>query len=175
MGVSTHITLPAQVRVRDVASVIGGCVGLKKVWHNLSGRHRSADVAGIEVQSTSVYSMVRIVWQNGEGNPHLKSGNLYYHFETGDERSGRLLSCSSWAPWIALGRRLVDFFGGSIDYNDCDSTDIDYQQRWKVCLCLADDNEEWDDLQERIMKIKPITGVEILEANKVASYPLESR
>ncbi|KKN89755.1 hypothetical protein LCGC14_0236010 [marine sediment metagenome] len=175
MGVSTHITLPAQVRVGDVAKVIGACVGLKKKWHDLGRGHKSVDVVGIKVLNTSVHSMVRIVWQNGKGNSHLKSGDLYYHFETGDERSGRLLSCSSWAPWIALGRRLVDFFGGSIDYNDCDSTDIDYQQRWKICLCLADDDEEWDDLQERIMKVKPITEAEILAADRDASYPLESR
>lgn len=168
MGVDTIIVLPAQVRVDNVAEVIGACIGLEREWMDLDNGARSARVLGIKVSScANVPTMAMIEWCGG--NEVWPTGSIGYHFEGGGERGGRLLRPRSYPDAITLGHRLVDFFGGIIKYQDYDGK-IDYQQDWKIELCQASDGREWDDLQERIMAIRPITKEEVEQYSAEAAY-----
>jgi hypothetical protein len=55
-------------------------------------------------------------------------------------------------------RALADFFGGVLDYADCDENEADY-----VVADRTDDEnhpehgEPWDRLQRRIAEVRPLT------------------
>jgi len=96
-----------------------------------------------------------------------------YHFEP-DNGAGRLLLPRSTPFWIALGVRLVDFFGGTVDYSDCDSVDVDYQVAAKSALDNGPtDGEAWNVMQQRIIDLKPLSRQEIEAAAAFASYPTD--
>ena len=78
----------------------------------------------------------------------------------------------STASNIALGKRLVDFFGGFVDYNDCDNSDSDYAVAEKTAdECDPQDGQPWDDFQERMFNLKPITKEEIEACRQYSAYP----
>ena len=52
------------------------------------------------------------------------------------------MSPPSTAFWIAIGKGLVDFFGGKLDYNDCDEKDVDYRKPARKDI-HAEDGDEW--------------------------------
>jgi hypothetical protein len=112
----------------------------------------------------------------GITNPDMIDGEEYhhlsYHFET-DCGKGRLLNVRSRAIWLAVGNRLIDFFGGSIDYQDCDEIDVDVKKPWKgVALNCPSDGKEWYAFQQRILDIKPITVKEWRGYDAAAAYKI---
>ncbi len=49
----------------------------------------------------------------------------------------------------------MKFFGGEVDFNDCDSTDIDFA--WPTADSLmANNGEEWEEHQRRMFEVKPL-------------------
>lgn len=153
MGISTHIYLPENVRFDDVAKIVGVAVGLPVEYKKfISGNGGYARVTGM-THKNSEYSA-------GCGELIFNGRWAFYHFEC--ERGGRLLSCGGSDFWAAVGRRLVDFFGGYVDYNDCDSIEIDYSRRPKPrSINAPTDGEAWENFQRRIMKVKRIRKDEL--------------
>lgn len=76
--------------------------------------------------------------------------------------------------WLAVGKRLVEIFGGHIDYVDYDEPDYDYSVRQKTFMG-SDDGPSWQRRQNALIAIKPVTAEEQLAMNAVAAYPLEPR
>ncbi len=146
MGVDCRIILPHNVRVDDVVKVIGIAAGFKpELIHETWGSY--VKVAGVKIENTSVPSMCQI---NFDGR------FVYYHFEA-ENGKGRLLNPKSTDFWIAIGRRLVDFFGGELDYSDCDIDDVDYARKSKGNnLNCPSNGKPWMSFQNRLMEIKPI-------------------
>jgi hypothetical protein len=75
---------------------------------------------------------------------------------------------------MAIMHRLVDFFGGILDYNDCDDIDNNYEveaKSWEDNR--PSDGEAWYRLQNRILDLKPITEEEWRSYDKVAYYKIE--
>jgi hypothetical protein len=53
---------------------------------------------------------------------------------------------------------LVDFFGGEVDFNDCDATDVDYKMRRKSNKKnCPEDGRSWDAFQKRLFALQPLT------------------
>ncbi len=102
--------------------------------------------------------------------PNYGGRHVLYHYEP-SEIDGRLLMPPSTCWWIAVGRRLVDFFGGALDYNDCDDKDINFRRPKKSRKMNApEDGKPWYAFQERMLIVKPITEKEIQAMVKHAAY-----
>lgn len=88
-----------------------------------------------------------------------------YYFEATDPQGKqvRYLHCgSSTAFWVTLGERLVDVFGGTVDYNDCDESEEDYTARAKSRhVGTEQDNDKYYRWKEFLNTIKPITADDI--------------
>lgn len=167
MGIDCKCWLPYYVEIRDVADVIGACMGLEKQKKNLDDEAWYSHVDGVFFESfSSLPSCVNIVWKQ----PNGKCRNVLYHFEPGGGK-GRLIMPRSTTFWIAVCIRLVDFFGGEVDFNDCDYTDVDYAKPHRPLkeVCPVDDLP-WQEFQQRKWDIPPLTQAELDAADKFASY-----
>lgn len=165
MGVNCRITLPPAARVDDVANVIGRLSGAKAIWKELDGSGGwYCKVEQVTVKPSSVPECADIQWTGADGVFQY----VMYHFEW-DEKGNRGLLPTSTAFWVAAACRLVDFFGGQVDYNDSDGQMCDYSRRQQPGI-HANDGEEWDQLQEKIMAVKPLTGADLKAAAAVAAY-----
>lgn len=173
MGVDTRITLPENVRVSDVTRVIGIAAGLKpRRYYFSNGDGWCVDVPGSKVSTTGVPEMVRIELF-GDLIDGKKQHEVFYHYEC--EQGGRLLNPRSTAFWIAVGKRLVDFFGGELIYNDCDNK-VDYSVLAKPRIDNSpSDGHLWYNFQERLEKVVPITKEELKYFDSVAAYKLAER
>lgn len=81
------------------------------------------------------------------------------------ETGGRLMMPPSTNFWVAIGKRLVQFFGGSIDYNDCDDVDVNFRRRNNPRhLNSPTDRDAWYKFQNRLLKLKPLTRNELVTA-----------
>ncbi len=58
---------------------------------------------------------------------------------------------------IRLLKALADFFGGKVDFDDCDDVEFDYvvEDKKDEDNC-PEDGEAWTNLQERFLTIKPL-------------------
>lgn len=169
MGVKCCITLPGRVRVHDVATVVGACLGFRKQKFR-SGSSWWTSVPEVSIKNYGDPGLVeccRIVFPSAHG----ASDWLMYHFEWEDETGcGRGLLPRSTARNIALAHRLVDFFGGSITHQDSNSG-IDYCRPWKPIHKIAPTRgKAWQDFQERLFAVQPITDEETEQYKQYAAY-----
>jgi hypothetical protein len=170
MGIDASISFPPNVQVNDVAAVAArllGCEAARKTLDEESGSTYAA-VTGIEVQSIKdLPECVRILIRefDAEGNKIRSLAGLLYHFEWSGGRRG--IFRSPTPRNIALLRGLADFFGGKVDYNDCDSTKCDYEVPDKSnTMNCPEDGKPWQDLQDRILAVKPISKETLDECKK---------
>lgn len=170
MGVNTCIMLPPDVKLGDVATVVGGCAGVPKTRKALGGSYRDSwyvHMPYMKVESAEhLPACARFEWSKG---CWLKeNGYSLYHFEP-DNSAGRLMLPPSTAWWIATAVRLVDFFGGHVDFSDCDDVDVDHfavphpNRR-------ASDGEPWQELQQRMWDVTPVTREEAIDNEILAAY-----
>lgn len=166
MGVNTKILLPPDVRARDVADVIGILAGLKPTKTMLTGGSYAADVEGASVRPTSIAEMAEIVIK-GKLIDDEPMHHCCLHWES--ETVGRLLSPKCTAFWIATGRRLVGFFGGQITYSDC-AGGVDFKAVRPRSRNNPETGQEWQDFQDEILAVKPLTKIEIAKWKSYAAY-----
>ena len=165
MGIDADISLPPNVRLHDVAVVLAALYG-----HEVRRSKRgSAQCIGVALTSSSHVpqcAWIKIPPVPRFGRPAMQ---VLYHFEL--EKGRRGLGFRSWPLAIAMLKRLADFFGGNVDYNDCDSNAHDYERpdRDDVANC-PDDGEPWEDLQDRMAAVKAVTREEIAECRRFAAY-----
>lgn len=173
MSTDTEIRLAPAARLGDVANVIGILLGCEKRLEPLGGDSFSCRVDGIKFSKIdSLPECVSIHITPKTGVPRT----ILYHFEYGGVSKGgyytkiwRGMMPSSTAVNIALGVGLVKFFGGEVDFNDCDDTDIDFKS--PECKDIrANDGVPWDTLQRRMFAIEPLSELEIKKYSKVAAY-----
>lgn len=163
MGVDCKCALPHDVRLDDVRTVLGllaGCKmiggelgldadGLKRSLHREQGSHFPM-VPGVECKTTSVPEMVILIVPS---TTEQYTPCIYYHFEY---KEGRLLMARSTPLWCALAEGLVRFFGGRVDFNDCDETEADIRCEPQSAHDV-EDGAEWYTFHERLFAVKPIT------------------
>lgn len=155
MGVDCRIMLPGNVRVRDVMAVMAVAVGFKPTRRDLPGGGFYTKVEGVTVDHTYC-SDPSSFFMRFDGR------QCYFTFESDSNPGGRLLMPKSTAFWCLVGQRLVDFFGGKVDYNDCDDNDFDYRRPNKSSARNAPTNgNPWEEFQTRLANVKPITRAEL--------------
>lgn len=170
MSINTNIILPGNVRLNNVAKVIGMLFGRPVTKERLDSRTKSyvTNVKDINITShMSVPQMARISIQQTFQNYR----DFNYHFEY--EGNKRLITCPSTSHNIAIARGLVDFFGGEVIYQDTkrNYSVPDYKIKKKSNkLNQPEDGKAWDILQERIYAIKPLGRDALLKYVAFAAY-----
>lgn len=171
MGVDCKVYLSPATKFRDVADVIGILLGQpfreKKlpnsngIFVEVDGVETKASEAVIECAEISIPSQDR--W-------------FFYHFEFSglsynehDFQPGRGLLLRSRSENIALGVALVKFFGGYVDFADCDESECDFAWPEQPDI-RANDGEAWDAYHRRMLALKPITKTEIARYESAAAY-----
>ncbi len=161
MGVDTRITLPGDVRVDDAATVIGILAGLQKTKREFTGGW-SVHAEGMKVSSYTIDGLAPCAHIEFPGH------DLMWHFEV--DHGKRLISPRSTPFWLAVGKALVDFFGGTIDYQDSDATEVDYEAHTPRLHNDPDDDGPWDAFQEAIFALQPLTRNNIKAMREHAAY-----
>jgi hypothetical protein len=178
MGVNCRILLPAAVRIDDVADVMAALAGFamqKRHFSNSDGGWSAGLPYGdprLRVESAENLvecARIHLTAPDGEKLVDGETGHYcLYHFE-GSGKGERLLMPRSTPFWIAMGRGLVDFFGGTLDYSDCDAVDVDYKRPARKDIHV-EDGDEWSAFQERKLAVKPITKADLAQWKEVAAY-----
>lgn len=174
MGVDCYIMLPHDARIRDVAKVMGALAGFKKEEEKFSsgdGWHakvHDVEVEGIEGPALPCSAHIYLRGKTIDGE---KDHFVLFTYEAFQRYRGMIPRSTPF--WIAMGLRLIQFFGGAMVYNDCEwdhdgPPDV-------VCQCprptnFVEDNEPWCEFQQAILDVEPITKLEIVQAAKHAAY-----
>jgi len=162
MGVNTMAYLPPHVRVNDVTKVLAALMGCRVYVLDLGQGGYAAWCDEAHVESTTVPEMVRITVKA----PHGEEFNATFHFEEHNARDRkridgtRILMTDRSQRNVEVLSALVKFFGGQLDANDCDTIDIDLDvpvssATWAHSWSPSD-GQEWADLQDAIIAVKPV-------------------
>lgn len=171
MGTSCRIVLPSDVLIRDVADVMGILAGLPKHMDTLDNSGRQFQVCkvnGVKVKNTTIPEMGQIILE-GAMVDGQKAHQVYYHYE-GEHGTTRTLSPQSTALWIAIGRGLVYFFGGTMDYQDCDSVRVNFRKPKPRKWNDPESNKPYDDFQRAMFAVEPLTKADLNACKKWAAY-----
>ncbi len=173
MGVDTVIRLPPNVTLHTVADVIGKLLGCEATKESLGGNGSwHAEVHGVKTaDAKGVVGCASIdIQPPGED---AEARWFLYHFE--GPGGTRLLMPRATAKNIAMCRALVNFIGGQVEYNDCDSHPYDYAVGWQSDEDNSpDDGEPWHRMQQRILDLPALTEAEIDACEEFAAYKSES-
>tara|TARA_Y100000310_G_scaffold343303_1_gene450278 strand:- start:449 stop:1126 length:678 start_codon:yes stop_codon:yes gene_type:complete len=173
MGVNVHTKLPADVRLEDAADVIGILAGLPII--NDASYLR---VDGVKVQGaangTAMPQIAEMYFRGAMVDGEIDHFGLWHFEGPGGTRS---FNPASTPFWIAICRRLVDFFGGELVYYDISDSLCDYRKIPRFSNDV-EDHYGGDDLffrmQERKRNLKPITLEELADAedNVIEKNPI---
>jgi hypothetical protein len=184
MSVDTQVSLPAGTRLRDVADVIAILLGKPKSWtaiiesqgvlggsqtkHNLKQPTEKGwtEVEGITFKVSETQPECCTINIDGIGSPWW----FFYHFEFG---KGPGMIGGSRAERICLHRKLADFFGGTVDYQDCDSKSVNYRVKPPAWTGRHDSDEHFHRLQMAKWNLQPMSQEEIAKCERYAAYKAE--
>lgn len=164
MGVDCRISLPSDTRVDDVATVIGILAGNKKYWEQ-SGKAKWVMAENVKAQPSTMAECAEIVITS----PVLNSHVLFF-YEWDGPLGYRGMSPSSTPVWCAIAHRLVYFFGGQVDYNDCDTVNVNFKHKKPRADNGHRSDPAWDKFQAELWQLTPLTKADIAEFDKYASY-----
>ena len=164
MGVDVKVTLPPDTRLQDVADAIARLAGYPCTRHSIGENGQWAlHQKEVTAKGSIIPQMAYINWA-WAGEPR----SWAYHFE--GKGGTRLLISRSRAVNIAVAKRLVDIFGGAADYNDSDGVDVDYHAPKPRPANDPEDGVAWQQLQQDLLDISPLTKQEVAQYQTVASY-----
>ena len=173
MGVNSNIYLDAGVRVRDVADVIGILAGLKPYKSNFSSTDGwFTKVDGVKVRSCEYSADMCEIVIKGRLVDGEEVHSVSYFFEH-DNGKYRFLYPKATPFWIAIGKGLCKFFGGKIDYADCDEGGINASWKKPRKSNSPSDGRPWYAFEQAKLDLKPITKKDMIKANKWAGYKIE--
>ena len=171
MGVDCDIYFPPQTRVRDVADVMATLLG-HATRYKIHERHEACDVDHVETKGNQMPGCVDLNLSGPDGKCYKHCLFQYEAdgYPTGDEPAGwRVVILRSTAINIALARRLVEFFGGAICYQDCDG-EINFTKPARVNR-YPSDTPDWEVFERIKSSISPLTVAEIEACEEFAAYP----
>lgn len=184
MGVDAKVYLPPNTRLDTVNDVICRLLDAPMEKWFLGDSHPGAWAAHPKKNVVKQRSYSNIPGMAGVTITKIdytlygqKCMGFSYHFEFGGPRRGknnggsRGIMMRAYAVNIAIFKRLADFFGGTVDYCDCDSKENDYvvPHRTDSENC-PEDGKPWQALQQRIWDVQKLTQAEIDACEKFASY-----
>lgn len=122
MSVSAIIHLPHEVKVRDVADAMGVLAGLPIIQKKIN--HYSFKQTEGVYFSGHVYAVPQCVFIDlfGEMVDGSSWHRAVYSFEPEDEENSKSLKVNSTPFWLAVGHRLIQFFGGRMVCQDWGSS-----------------------------------------------------
>ena len=179
MGVDSLIYIRRDARVRDIADVIGILAGLKPYRRDFSqGDGWACHVDGASADACkSLPQCCEINIQAPDGYKLIDGEQSHYvlwHWEPSRMMGDYHLIMPRSTPfWIAIGRGLCKFFGGKIDYNDCDPDGINARFKGMRKDNSPEDGKPWTDFQQAKLDLKPLTMRDLEKAGKWSSYKLE--
>ena len=169
MGVDVRIMLPGDVRLRDVGNIIGILAGLPIETRHIKDTDTPyVTVNGVKVEGTVMIPEMAIINLTGKMVDGEERHYATYHYETED--SGVLMIPPSTEFWVAIGIELCKFFGGKIDYNDCDEGKWNRTFKKPRKKNNPQDNSAWAKFQKEILDLKPLTTKDLLRVQKYACY-----
>lgn len=161
MASSAKLSLPPNVQVRLVATVAGLCMGRKAnlVEVDKAGSYVEAD--GVTVTLCGVVGLADINIPSPDPAVWDEPTLLVYHFES-DPDGRRIVTAPSEARYLALFTKLVNFFGGRLDYDDCDRVECDLEMMDRTNRANAPVSDvDYAILQERLLAIEPVEAKDI--------------
>ena len=161
MGTDCQVLLPTDVRARDVATAIAILLGADKTKQPLGkgGSWVCQTDASVEA-NTAVPTCADLV---------VPGDRYLYHFEV--QGGQRLIMRRSRAKAIALFYALAKFFGGAVDFNDCDDQyDRFYERSLQRPVNDPEDGVLWTQLQEDLFNLEPLTEKDIAQYEDYAAY-----
>lgn len=184
MSVDCHLYLPVDVTARDLEVAIPILLGAEKFddtslgFHvTLVGVRKGDDGWKAFAKESGIESMSTFDW--GKLKMPLAPAGLWPTFHYIARRGNKvynMLHLSSSPTRIALAIRLAEFFGGIVDYNDCDEDgkELRFRRSRAVPNMLADmEDEDYGRFQRALMALEPLTKKEIRAARKFAAYKEE--
>jgi hypothetical protein len=173
MGTDCRVYLYPSAKIDDVAKVMGALAGCEVASKMIGGTHgKPFPVTEVKEAEAVVSTMPEMSCIRITGGKAKEWGLWpYWHWEPDRPpfRGARLIMMRSTAQKVALAKRLVDFFGGVVDYNDCDSSDNDYSKPERKGMDKSI-NKNFHALQAAMLEVKPVTEKEIKAAAKWAAY-----
>lgn len=161
MGCDSHLFLPPTVKQDDFIKVFAAMLGGEAdKMHFGEGTSHSGWAARIEhrlvAQSTHSTDYNVITGRVGDSSVYLN-----WHWCAGGEYgfpAHHLVSCSSRDYRFPVLKALADFFGGYVDYNDCDSVLVDHIGRQNNLKFRHDatDDDGWYQKQEVILAVTKV-------------------
>lgn len=170
MGIDCTWTIPAPARIRDVADVIGMLLGCPKELRPLGDMEGSFynHVEGIEFRRFDHSATGLVVPECTQIVIHAKrGGGFLYHHEWGAFGHHGIME-HSCPENIALFVSLCSFFGGEVDFDDCDDQKVDYREPVREDI-HAEDGQPWDHFQMRMHAVEPLTEEDIAPYRKTES------
>lgn len=174
MGADCRVQLPANVRVLDVANVLGKLAGLPAKRCKIgNSKAVFVEVPGVSVEpgDANAPEYAHITVSPPPGVTSICAAPLLrflYSFE-GDGGCRELMRRSK-PIWLAFFRKLVNFFGGKLDYSDFDDIECDHYVPPKPdSENCPNTGAEWDALQLRILELPALTEADI-EAERAHAY-----
>lgn len=167
MSIDCKIILPHTTRGEEIGEVVWIAAGLPFKWESHShsgGTFHSVRIAAEPVTPSKLpgLSWLRFKGSSVDDDDHQA---VIHH----DYWDGKLVSARGTPFWIAIGIKLVDFFGGWIDYRDDDDSFNDYQKE-PVFVEEHDDKELFQAFHDALRAIKPITKEEFALAVPLSAY-----
>jgi hypothetical protein len=177
MGVDARINLEGGVQVRDVATVLGLAAGLKAEevpYRNGEGTYKK--VIGVKVNGSTVPDlpeMATIHLSVPEESGTLVDGErvhfCFYHFENPD--GSKSLGVKSTPFWLAVGLKLITFFGGKMLTNDCEAKPKIFRRPKPRPNNAPEDGRPYIKFQKDLFAVTPITKADMDAMRKFAGYP----
>lgn len=173
MSISCHIHLPTDVRVENLFEVIGILIGEKKEKAFFENYHPSKRIK----ERTRDFDHIKVFniatdYDQSEKNVYYCATNrpssfiLRINHNPFDEyehmafcyfeKDHLFISGGSNPFWKTLGIHLIKFFGGYIDFNDCDDIAVDLEYGWRVGRNSHESDEDFICFQQALWDLQPI-------------------
>ena len=182
MGCDTRVRLPYGTHIEDVGDVIAILLGNPVQWHDCTPTQGTRVT---EQPTKSGFIRTGVTYKPSESSPHLVTivpptipemyGDGWWFLYSFEGAKGPNMSGGSRAERIALHRRLVDFFGGVVDYNDCGVKMSNYRRKSPAWLGKNDTSKHYHDIQVAKFNLKATTAEEIAACEKFAAYQKEAK
>jgi hypothetical protein len=171
MSVKTDLYLPGDAEIRDVADVAAILLGHEPKMKPLGGGFDSeyVEVEGVNVHGfKDLPGFAEIDIEPTEDMEHGRS--IFFSYEVEGRPGERLAVLSADAEGIALFVKLAEFFGGTVDFNDCDDSEEDLKKPRPRGGNGTYEDGAFDRMQRRKMNVRSMSYSFVRSFEEQASY-----